>query len=243
MNPKAMEPLGLALADYFQGNTSATLIIRRDDGVQTPLPVRHFFRDPDEFSDADSAALGLCKGWVLDVGAGSGLHSLALETRGLSVTAIDISRHAVDIMAQRGIRDVHCADVFHFTGGPFDTVLMMGHGIGVVEDLAGLDRFLGHAWSLLAEDGQILLDSLDVRKTDDPAHLAYHEANRKAGRYFGETRLQCEYQGKVGPACGWLHVDPETLRENAERAGWGLEVVLETRSGDYLAKLTKQRSP
>ena len=242
MNLEAMEPLGLALADYFQGNTSAALIIRRDDGVGTTLPVRHFFRGPDDFSAIENMALDLCNGWVLDVGAGSGLHSLVLQARGLSVTAIDISRHAVDIMSQRGIEEVHCADIFHFTGGPFDTLLMMGHGIGVAENVAGLDRFLQHARSLLAEDGQVLLDSSDVRKTDDPAHLAYHEANRQAGRYIGEIRVQVEYQGKVGPTCGWLHVDAETLAKHAKQANWRFDVILEEPPGDYLARLTRERA-
>lgn len=239
MDPEAMEPLGLALLDYFQGNPSAALVIRRDDGVETALPAGHFFRGPDDFSAIENTALGLCKGRVLDVGAGSGLHSLVLQAKGLSVTAIDISHHAVDIMSQRGIDDVQRGDIFHFTGGPFDTLLMMGHGIGMVETVAGLDRFLQHAGSLLAEDGQVLLDSHDVRKTDDPVHLAYHEANRQAGRYIGEIRVQLEHEGKVGPTCGWLHVDPETLEKQAKRAHWECEVLVKEASGDYLARLTR----
>jgi SAM-dependent methyltransferase len=239
MNADASEPFGLALLDYFQGNASAELIIRRDDGVDAALSVRHFFRAPDEFSAIDHRALSLSKGRVLDVGAGSGLHSLALQSRGFPVTAIDVSRHAVEIMSQRGVEDVHCADVFDFAGGPFDTLLMMGHGIGVVENIAGLDRFLQHARSLVAEGGQIVADSVDVQQTDDPAHLAYHEANRKAGRYVGEIRLQLEHQGRVGPPCGWLHVDAGTLGEHAKRAGWGIQVIVEEPSGEYLARLAK----
>ena len=242
MHPEALEPHGLALRDYFRGNTSATLIIRRDDGVETALPVGHFFRAPDAFSAIENMALGLCKGRVLDMGAGSGLHSLVLQAKGLSVTAVDINHHAVNIMSERGLVDVRCADIFHFTGGPFDTLLMMGHGIGMVETIAGLGRFLQHAGGLLAEGGQVLLDSVDVRKTADPAHFAYQEANRQAGRYVGEIRLQFEYQGQVGPTCGWLHVAGETLGTHARRANWRCEVVLQEQPGDYLARLTKQRT-
>jgi SAM-dependent methyltransferase len=238
MNLDALDPFGLALWEHFQGNTSAVLTIKRDDGVDATLPAGHFFRPPGEFSAIENLALKQCRGRVLDVGAGSGLHSLVLQQRGVSVTAIDISRHAVEIMTQRGVADVHHADIFDFAGGPFDTLLMMGHGIGMVQSIAGLDRFLGHAGSLLAEDGQILLDSCDVRKTDDPVHLAYHEANRQADRYIGEIRIRLEYQAKVGAACGWLHVDAETLGQHAGQAGWSCEVMLEEPSGDYLARLT-----
>jgi SAM-dependent methyltransferase len=238
MNPEAMEPFALALVDYFRGNESAALIIRRDDGLDVTLPASHFFRAPDDFSAIENAALGLCKGRVLDVGAGSGLHSLVLQSQGFSVTAVDISPHLVAVMTERGVEHVHGGDIFDFNGGPFHTVLMMGHGIGVVETLAGLDRFLDHAKSLLAEGGQIVLNGHDVRKTDEPAHLAYHEANRRAGRYIGEIRVQVEFQGKVGPTFGWLHVDPETLAEHARRAGWAFELIREEAGGDFLARLS-----
>ena len=104
----------------------------------------------------------------------------------------------------------------------------------------GLDRFLAHAHRSLSETGQVLLDSLDVRITDDPGNLAYHEANRQAGRYLGEIRIQSEFRGERGPFGGWLQVDAETLRAHAELAGWHAEVVHREESGDYLARLTKQ---
>lgn len=234
-----MEPYGLALLAFFEGDTGAELVIRRDDGQETPLPISYFFRETGQFTPIDKVALEHCQGHVLDVGAGTGLHSLALQEKGLPVTAIDVSPQAVEIMKKRGVRDARRADVFEFSGGPFDTILMLGHGLGIVETLAGLDRFLAHARSLLSEEGRLLVDSLDVRNSDDPRNVAYLEAKRKAGRYFGEIRLQLEFQGKPGPYCGWLHVDPQTLQERSAAARWRAEVIHQEESGDYLAKLTK----
>ena len=242
MNPKAMEPFGMALLAYFEGDTTAELIIRRDDGQETPLAVGLFFREPSEFTPIDNAAIDRCKGHVLDVGAGAGIHSLVLQRKGLPVTAIDINPQAVSIMRQQSLMDVHCADIFEFQGGRFDTLLMMGHGIGVVETIAGLDRFLAYAHGLLCEDGQVLLDSLDVRITENPSDLAYHEANRQAGRYIGEIRMQFEFHNEKGPYCGWLHVDAETLKDHAELAGWRCEVVYREESGTYLARLIKHKT-
>jgi hypothetical protein len=141
-------------------------------------------------------------------------------------------------MTQRGLGDVRCADIFDFDEGPFETLLMLGHGIGIVEDLQGLSRFLVHARRLIRDDGQLLATSLDVRRTDDQSHLAYHEANREAGRYVGETRVQFEYDGRVGPYCGWVHIDPLTLAEHAALVDWACEILLEDESGEYLARLT-----
>lgn len=242
MNRNSMKPFGMALTAYFEGDTTAELTMRRDDGRVIPIPVSHFFRGPSEFTAIDHAAIDLCLGHVLDGGAGTGVHSLVLQEKGLPVTSVDISPHAVNIMKQRGLTDVHRADVFEYAEGRFDTLLMMGHGIGLVETIDGLDRFLDHAHDLLIEDGQVLLDSLDVRVTDDPGDLAYHEANRRAGRYIGEIRLQFEFHGEKGPYCGWLQVDVETLREHAELAGWRCEVVHQGESGDHLSRLTKQKA-
>ena len=237
MDPRAMTPHGLAMFAYFDGEASAHLVIRRDDGFEVSLPASHFFRSPDEFSPIETTALESCRGDVLDIGAGAGIHSLPLQARGHAVTAIEINPEAVEIMTRRGVRDVRCVDVFDFGEGTFDTLLMLGHGIGMVEDLQGLSRFLAHARGLLRAGGQLLFDSLDVRRTEDPVHLAYHEANRRAGRYFGATRLQSEYAGRTGPYCRWLHVDPETLQREAERAAWKCEIVLRLAGGDYLARL------
>jgi SAM-dependent methyltransferase len=231
MNPDAMIPHGLALLAYFRGNTSTTIAIRRDDGHTDVLPISHFFRSPEEFSPIEIAAIELCHGHVLDIGAGSGR----------PVTAIDISPPAVQILTERGIRDAHCVDVFDFEDRSFDTLLMLGHGIGVVENISGLVRFLYHAHQLAGAHGQILLHSLDVRKTDDPVHLAYQESNRRAGRYIGEIRLQFEYGGHVSPYCGWLHVDPVTLRARAEQTGWECEIIREEDNGDYLARLVSAK--
>ena len=238
MNSEAMEPYGRSLLDFFHGDTSARVVAHRDDGLEDDLPASAFFRDPSDFSSIEQAAMALCRGYVLDIGAGTGCHSLALQDRGTRVLAIDVSPHALEILSKRGIEECRHADVFEFDGGPFDTLLMMMHGIGMVEDLAGLDRFLDHAHNLLKPDGQILFDSLDVRCTDNPVHLAYQEANRRAGRYFGEIRLRFEYQGRMGPLFGWLHVDPGTLTDRAERMGWSCRVVCREGNGDYLAQLT-----
>ena len=234
-----MAPHGLAIRAYHQGDTSATLMIRREDGEERPLPVSHYYRSEEEFSRIEVTALERCRGHVLDIGAGSGIHSLVLQSRGLQVTAVDISPPAAEVLSERGVAEVHCIDVFDFKGGFFDSLLMLGHGIGIVRDIAGLERFLIHAAGLISRNGKLLVHSLDVRRTDDPVHLAYHEANRRAGRYIGEVRVQLQFEDKISPYFSWLHVDPETLAIKAQGAKWHFEMLVEESDGDYLAQLTQ----
>lgn len=240
MSVDGMTPHGLALEAYLAGDAEAELVLLRDDGEAGRIPVSLFFRPPAAFTALENAALERCRGLVLDVGAGSGLHSLVLQERGFRVTAIDVSPHAVAVMSRRGVTDVREADLFELEGGPFDTLLMLGHGIGMVETTAGLDRFLARAPALLAKDGQILVDSLDVRRTADPKNLAYQEANRRAGRYIGEIRMRFEFRGVQGASCGWLHVDAGTLAAHATGRDLACAVLLEDDHGNYLARLTRR---
>ncbi len=238
MDTKSMDPFGQALIDFQHGEKEATIIVHRDDGFTSTLPAAVFFRKFSAFSEIEQKAMELCAGDVLDIGAGTGCHSLALQERGLSVLAIDISPQAVEIMKQRGVVSTRLVNVYDFNGSPCDTLLMMLHGIGMVETVSGLDRFLRHARTLIKTNGQLLFDSLDVRRTNDPMHLSYHEANRRASRYFGEIRMQFEYKGLRGPLFGWLHVDAETLTEHAGKAGFSCRVVSQKEDGNYLAQLT-----
>lgn len=239
MDLKPMEPYGLALLDYFNGNHSATTVVHRDDGQDVGLPASVFFRGVAEFSAIEREAIDLCFGKVLDIGAGTGRHSLILQSRGLKVVGLDIASQAVEIMKKNGVEDVECADIFNFRRGKYDTLLLLLHGIGMVGDIAGLDRFLDHAHTLISQRGILLFDSLDVRCSDDPANLAYQERNRMQGRYRGEIRFQFEYKSLRGPTVHWLQVDPDTLKDRAQTSGWSSTVVLREPMGDYLAKLSE----
>jgi SAM-dependent methyltransferase len=207
-----MDPFGAALLDFHNGNRSARVTVRRDDDLQIELPASLFFRAGDDLSSLDRMALDHCQAPVLDVGAGAGCHSLILQERGLEVLALEISPLAAEVLRKRGVHQVTEGD--------------------------GLDRLLSHLQTLLLPGGQILCDSMDVRSTTDPRHLAYHRANQEAGRYLGEVRIRAEYGDQQGPWYGWLHVDAGTLAERAAQAGCSCEILHREAGGDYLARIT-----
>jgi SAM-dependent methyltransferase len=239
INAAAMKPFGIAIKDYYAGDTAATVKIYRDDGEISDLAIASFFRSPTAIA-LDKVALDNCRGRVLDVGAGVGIHSLYLQNKGFSVCALDVSPEACEVMRKRDVKEVQCASFADFTDEPYDTLLILGRSIGMVEDLAGLDDFLKDVKKLVKRGGQILLNSYDVSKTDNPQHLVYHQANRKSGRYIGEVKMQLEYKGVRGPFTGFIHFDAATLAGHAVKAGWSCKILVQESDGNYLAQLTRK---
>ena len=237
MDSESMKPYGMALIDYFNGDSSSKFIIHRDDGYKDELNIEFFFRESLEFSPIDKIALDLCYGHILDIGAGAGAHSIFLQNKGLKVCAIDISPEACEVMKKRGIKNVCCVDALKFKSDPFDSIIILGRSIVMVGTLKGLDFFLEDVHRLVKPSGQIILNSLDVRNTNNPVHLAYQEKNKKAGRYIGELRIQFEYKGKKGPFFELLHMDSKTLIDHASEKDWLCHIIHEEKDGNYLAKL------
>jgi SAM-dependent methyltransferase len=239
MNRKPWTPHGLALLDFFNGKTFAEVVVHDADGYTEVVPASVFFRAPEEFSALEEAALDLCRGRVLDVGAGAGCHSLVLQERGLQVCAIDIAAEAVDVMRGRGVRDARRADIFRFQAEPFDTLLLLMNGIGVVGKVAGLRPFLATLGRLLQPAGQILLDSFDPGPENGPEAAGPGDQERPCP-YVGEMRFQLEYHGRKGEMYDWLFVDFETLAGEARAAGWIAASIWQEEEGHYLARLTRE---
>lgn len=229
--------LGQALLDFFRGDTRATLVVWRDDGLAEALPIGYFFRTAAEFSPLEQLALRLCHGRVLDWDAGAGSNSLELQCRGCKVATLASSPQAHEVMVKRGLLEPCLGTPDSFDDGSFDTVLQLGHGIGLVSDLAHLDTYFHRVRKLLRPGGQLLLNSKDVRSDGSPLYQIYQLLNQKMGRYPGEVRLELEYQGKRSAPFRWFHVDMDTVRHHAARNGMTFDLLEQDSRGNYLARL------
>ena len=229
-------PHGQSLLDYQRGNTAAIITVHSASGLKTDVPVGLFFRTPDQFP-LEQQALELCRGRVLDIGAGAGSHALALQARGFAVVALDFLPECVTVMRERGVGEALEADIHTFVAAPFDTLLSLMNGLAVVPNLAGLQPFLRSLRRLLKPGGQFLLDSTDLRRTGRAQSAAMVAAAERAGRYFGEAELQLEYKGRRGKPFTQLYVDADTLAAHAQAAGWTCEIITQEENGRYLARL------
>ncbi len=196
-NFSALDPFGQALFAYWRGNKSTFLIHEFKSGQELALPVSVFFRSVEDFFTTENA-LPYCRGRILVVGAGTGVHAFELERQGHEVTAIEVSPQAVQIMKERGIKDIRQHDFFQFKGELYDTILMLGHNIGICETIDGIKKLLHRCELLLYPGGQLLVNSVDES-------VSLEATNRKG--YPGELEFRLSHEGNFGPWMRWLHVD------------------------------------
>ena len=233
-----MELHGQAMLDYLNGEEDAYCILRRDDGIAyPPIYARQFFY-PDGLPELDQIAVQRCTGRVLDIGAGAGSHSLAIQARGLDVTSIDISAKAVRVMSERGCRDPRVGDVFDSYSEPFETIFVILN-IGIVQNLDGLARFLKQLETLMTDDGQLITDSIDPRNSEDESYRKYTQDKIDKGCYMGERTLRFEYKDQISDWFEWMHIDPETLGNYVCEAGYSMK-HLGSDGKRYLVSIAKE---
>jgi SAM-dependent methyltransferase len=226
-----MDVFGEALKDQFTKPPSETLWVHNSYDEPEEMPVDIYFRDESEMPDLELKALELCRGKVLDVGAGVGSHALVLQSRGFDVTGMDISASAVSIMTQRGLKKAVEGNILKYKEDTFDTLLFMMNGIGLTGTIKGLTTFLKDVKSLLNPDGQLIFDSSDLS-------YLYQEVSFPLAGYYGEVSFRYEYKSVKGSWFKWIYVDQQTLKSLAEKQGWKVEIVFEDDQDQYLARLS-----
>ena len=237
-DPVAWSPLGSALLDFHHGETSAELTVTSDLWEDEATPVSSFYRPAGHpLPDLHSQALALCRGRVLDLGAGAGRHALELQSAGHEVVAIDVLPEAVEIMRDRGVIDARCGDISAVEKDRFDTVIMLMHGIGVVGDIHGLGLLLERLPTILRPGGRLICDSADLAAVLEQESPALLDELTAPDRYLGEVAFGLRYGDLTGPDYPWLFIDPDRLAIIAGAAGFGVEVVARGDRGSFLAVL------
>ena len=233
---KEKDPMGRAISDYYHTGKAGKLRVLSSMFYEDEIPVATLFRDFGEMPVQEQKAIELCRGKVLDVGAGSGCHSIVLKERGIEATAIDISVLSVEVMRERGI-DARNVNFFDETfTEKFDTILLAMNGIGIVGKIERLPMFFRSIKRLLAPGGQVLLDSSDIKYVfmDEDGGM---DIDLAAG-YYGEIDYKMRYKNITGTPFDWLYIDFDTLQMYAEEHGFTCEKCIDGEHYDYLARLT-----
>ncbi len=231
------DPMGHAIAEYHKTGKAARLRVFSPMFDEDEIPVKTLFRSLNEMPALEREALEVAGGNILDVGAGAGCHSLALQAMEKAVTAIDISPLAVATMRERGVHDAHEQDFFTLQG-QYDTILMLMNGIGIVGTISRLPALFMQLDHLLARGGQVLCDSSDICYIYEDEEGIIDLTGVKG--YYGELTYQMQYRGIKGEPFPWLFIDPETLSEQATAHGFHCDILMRGPHYDYLARLTRK---
>ena len=228
--------MGRAIWDYYYQENSEDLQTESSISELDDLQVSYLFRDYQEMNALEKKALDSSFGKVLDVGSGAGSHSLYLQNeRKLEVTALDISPKSIEICKARGVKNAICEDLLQFSEKDFDTILLLMNGTGIFQSLEHIDQYLQKLKSLVAENGQILLDSTDI--------LYMYDQDEDGGvlvpatGYYGELDYYLHYKGESEEPMKWLYLDFDTLENAAIANGFKIQKI-EQQEDSYLAQLT-----
>lgn len=229
---------GKALLDYMTHPGNQQIEVLSDIAEDDAYPVSWFFRAPNDFPIIEQKALDLCRGKILDIGAGTGIHALALQHQGMDVTAIDVSEGAVKIMQHQGVKQAMVANFYDLKNTTYDTLLMLMNGFGIMGKLDRVDHFFEKALTLLSPNGQIIADSSDLialyQEEDGSVLLDLN------GPYYGEIEYTMKYNGEKGAPFPWLFIDFDTLAYHAEKNGLKAVKIFEDSSQHYLAQITRK---
>ena len=230
------DPMGAAIYDFHRNGSADVLKVYSSDFDDDEIPVADLFREYEEMPYIERVALDMADGKVLDVGAGSGCHSLALAKAGKESVAIDISPLSVEVMRERGV-DARLVNLYDESfAEKFDTVLMLMNGTGIIGTLENMETFFTRIRQLLNPDGCVLIDSSDLRYLfeEEDGSLMIDLADD----YYGLVDYQMQYKEVLGEPFDWLYVDFDTLAYYAEENGFKAEMVANGEHYDYLARLT-----
>ena len=214
--------------------------IERDDGFFEVSGVDQHFAPFRRWPACERQGMRFVRGRVLDVGCGAGRACLHLQERGCDVVGIDNSPGAVEVSRRRGVRDarVRALEEIGPSLGSFDTILMYGNNLGLLGSPRRARRILERLHELTSDEGRIVGSTLDPYSTDDPAHLAYHERNRRRGRPRGQVRIRVRYRDLVTPWFDLLWTSTAELEAIVDGTGWRLTRTLGD-SAVYVAVIDK----
>ena len=225
---------GKALLDYHNGNYTEDIITSTSISEEDALPLPYLFRNYAEMPKIEQKALQLAKGNILDIGCGSGSHSLYLQEKGFTTKAIDISEGAIKVAKKRGVKNSEVLNILDETE-TFDTILLLMNGTGIFQEVKQVSIYLKHLKSLLKPNGQILIDSSDIKymyEDEDGGFWIDTNAN-----YYGELDYFLSYKGEKETPLKWLYLDFEMLKSACTTCGLKCKMLAKGEHFDYLAKI------
>jgi hypothetical protein len=102
----------------------------------------------------------------------------------------------------------------------FDTFIVLGSNLGLIGSPEKAQGFFDAIALRMRPGGRIVGGCLDPYQTDDPDHLAYHQANMAVGPMAGQVRLRTRYRLLASDWFDLLWMSMAELAALARQSGW-----------------------
>ena len=227
---------------FYNGKDSFEIVERDDGYFDASSGARVYFSSYEEWSSNEKKAMEFVNGRVLDIGCGAGRHPLYLQEKGVDVLGIDISPLAIKVCKLRGLKkaEVMSIEEVNFKPNSFDTILMMGNNFGLFGSFKKAQKLLKRFHKMTSKNALIIAETNDPYKTDNPAHLEYHELNRKRGRMSGQLRIRIRFGKYVSRWFDYLIVSKEEMKEILRGTGWTVKRFIDSGDSTYTAIIEKE---
>jgi hypothetical protein len=144
--------------------------------------------------------------------------AIFLQAKGFSVPTHEILPEAIRVVREK---------VSFPSITEYDAIAMSGHGIGMVENSAGIAQYLHRVRAVLKSTGQILLTSVDSPPVIESQHKLPPAFNN----------LQLQQDDIIGPFFAMLKIKADTLKNQAAAANWQCEIIYRQDETNYFARL------
>ena len=235
------DAFGQAFYSTYNGENDFNLILERDDGLFVTEDIEPYFQEYKDWPLHERKALRLVRGSVLDIGCGTGRHSLYLQQKGHNVIAVDNSPLSIKVCKLSGVNNTQVMSITKINSriGRFDTILMLGNNFGLFGNYRRAQWLLKRFHTITNQGTKIIAQSRDPYTTTDNTILAYHKLNRQRGRMSGQIRLRIRYKHSVTPWADYLLVSMKEMDHILENTGWQVTKFFDAGDSTYIAIIEK----
>lgn len=117
---------------------------------------------------------------------------------------------------------------------------MLGNNFGLFGSPERARRILKKFHRITAPDAHIIAATLNPYRTEEKAHLEYHELNRRRGRLPGQIRMRVRFGKAVGAWFDYLFVSPEEMQQIVNDTDWQIKEFIAPEQANYFAVIEKK---